>query len=42
MDVASLVEVDELSVAAGTASVLDDVELVSNGNPVVLLMVDDP
>ena len=42
MDVVSLVEVDEPSVALGTASVLDDVEMVFNGNPVVLRMVDDP
>ena len=42
MDVASLVEVAEPSMAVGTASVLDDIELVSNGNPVDLRMVDDP
>ena len=42
VDVASLLEVDEPSVAVGTASVLDDIELVSNDNPVVLRMVDDP
>ena len=38
----SLLEVDEPSVADGTTSVLDDIELVSNGKPVVLRMVDDP
>ena len=42
VDVASLVEADEPSVAAGTTSVFDDIELVSSGNPVVLRMVDDP
>ena len=40
--VTSLVEVAEPSMAVGTASVLDDIELVSNGNPVDLRMVDDP